>query len=82
MIGHLSRQTVRRSWPAYVGALVALSFGTLLLSLTVTVIGATAEATDRPGVTTAELSRDDKDAISHRGKALRELAPMVAAALG
>ena len=36
------------------------------------------EADDRPGVTTAELSKDDKDAISHRGKALRELAPKVA----
>jgi XTP/dITP diphosphohydrolase len=39
------------------------------------------EADDRPGVTTAELSKDDKDAISHRGKALRELAPKVAALL-
>ncbi|KRF17998.1 non-canonical purine NTP pyrophosphatase [Nocardioides sp. Soil797] len=28
-------------------------------------------------VTTAELSREDKDAISHRGKALREIAPQV-----
>lgn len=35
-------------------------------------------ADDRPGVTTAELSREDKDAISHRGKALREIAPLVA----
>ena len=40
------------------------------------------EADDRPGLTTAELSKDDKDAISHRGKALRELAPQVAAVLG
>lgn len=39
------------------------------------------EADARPGVTTAELSVADKDAISHRGKALRELAPQVAAAL-
>ena len=39
------------------------------------------EADDRPGVTTAELSREDKDAISHRGKALREVAPLVVAAL-
>ena len=38
-------------------------------------------ADDRPGVTTAELSREDKDAISHRGKALREIAPQVAALL-
>jgi len=36
------------------------------------------EADDRPGVTTAELTPADKDAISHRGKALREIAPVVA----
>jgi XTP/dITP diphosphohydrolase len=39
------------------------------------------EADDAPGVTTAELSPDDKDAISHRGKALREIAPLIGAAL-
>lgn len=39
------------------------------------------EAEDRPGVTTAELSRDEKDEISHRGRALRAIAPRVAAAL-
>jgi len=33
-------------------------------------------------VTTAELTVADKDAISHRGKALREIAPLVAAAVG
>jgi len=38
------------------------------------------EADDRPGVTTAELDRETKDAISHRGKALRELAPKIVAA--
>jgi XTP/dITP diphosphohydrolase len=38
-----------------------------------------AEGYDR---TTAELSVDEKDAISHRGKALRTLAPIVAKALG
>jgi XTP/dITP diphosphohydrolase len=36
------------------------------------------EASEAPGVTTAELSKHDKDAISHRGKALREIAPQVA----
>jgi XTP/dITP diphosphohydrolase len=36
------------------------------------------EAEDRPGVSTAELSREDKDAISHRGWALRRIAPIVA----
>ncbi|WP_301951317.1 RdgB/HAM1 family non-canonical purine NTP pyrophosphatase [Pimelobacter simplex] len=39
-------------------------------------------ADDHPGRTTAELSRDEKDAISHRGKALREIAPLVADLLG
>lgn len=39
-------------------------------------------ADDHPGVTTAELSREDKDAISHRGRALRELAPQLARLLG
>ncbi|WP_408898612.1 RdgB/HAM1 family non-canonical purine NTP pyrophosphatase [Nocardioides sp. R1-1] len=38
-------------------------------------------ADERPGLTTAELSREDKDAISHRGKALREIAPLVAGLL-
>jgi XTP/dITP diphosphohydrolase len=35
------------------------------------------EADDRPGLTTAELSVEDKDAISHRGWALRRMAPIV-----
>jgi len=39
------------------------------------------EADDLPGRTTAELSVTDKDAISHRGRALREIAPQVAALL-
>lgn len=40
------------------------------------------EAEDFPGTTTAELSKEDKDAISHRGKALREIAPKIAQLLG
>jgi len=39
------------------------------------------EADDHPGLTTAELTREDKDAISHRGRALRELAPRLVEAL-
>ncbi len=39
-------------------------------------------ADEHPGPTTAELSIEDKDAISHRGKALRQLAPEVARLLG
>lgn len=39
-------------------------------------------ADDTPdGRTSAELSIEEKDAISHRGKALREIAPVVVAAL-
>jgi XTP/dITP diphosphohydrolase len=33
------------------------------------------ESEDVPGLTTAELSDEEKDAISHRGRALRALAP-------
>lgn len=40
-----------------------------------------AEEHDSQGITSAELSPAEKDAISHRGRALRELAPAVAAAL-
>jgi XTP/dITP diphosphohydrolase len=36
------------------------------------------EADDRPGRTTAELPSVDKDEISHRGWALRRMAPIVA----
>lgn len=37
---------------------------------------------DAADLTSAELTPADKDAISHRGRALRELAPLVAARLG
>jgi XTP/dITP diphosphohydrolase len=39
------------------------------------------EAVELPGRTTAELEPPDKDAISHRGRALREIAPQIAALL-
>jgi XTP/dITP diphosphohydrolase len=39
------------------------------------------EAVEKPGRTTAELSVVDKDSISHRGRALREIAPQVSALL-
>lgn len=38
-------------------------------------------AADGHDVTTAELSREEKDAISHRGRALREIAPTVVSVL-
>ncbi len=39
-------------------------------------------AVEHPDLTTAELDPDTKDAISHRGRALRDIAPQVAALLG
>ncbi len=39
------------------------------------------EAVELPGRTTAEHDPDDKDAISHRGRALREIAPQIAGVL-
>jgi XTP/dITP diphosphohydrolase len=36
------------------------------------------EAVEYPGRTTAELDPSDKDAISHRGRALRQIAPRIA----
>ncbi len=40
-----------------------------------------ADETGPPERTTAELPSDEKDAISHRGRALRKIAPLVAAVL-
>jgi XTP/dITP diphosphohydrolase len=40
------------------------------------------EADEFPGRTTAELDTLDKDAISHRGRALREIAPQIVTRLG
>jgi XTP/dITP diphosphohydrolase len=39
------------------------------------------EAVEFPGRTTAELGPTDKDSVSHRGRALREIAPQIAAFL-
>jgi XTP/dITP diphosphohydrolase len=39
------------------------------------------EADEEPGRTTAELDPDAKDTISHRGRALREIAPRITATL-
>jgi hypothetical protein len=41
-------------------------------------VGSVFEADDHPGLTTAELSVGDEDAISQRGRALRGLARLVA----
>lgn len=39
-VSFLSRQTVRTSWPAYLGAFVALAVGVVLIGVTVVLIGA------------------------------------------
>jgi XTP/dITP diphosphohydrolase len=39
------------------------------------------EAVEFPGRTTSELDPVDKDAVSHRGRALREIAPQIASLL-
>ena len=55
----LSRQTVRHSWPPYVGALVALAFGVALLSMTVTVSAAVDTTSHHAG-----LSSEDRAQLS------------------
>ena len=55
MMLRLSRQTVRHSWPPYVGALVALAFGVVLLGVAVNVW----RAVERTGHT-AGLTREDR----------------------
>ena len=40
------------------------------------------ESEDVPGLTTAELSNEEKDAISHRGRALRALTPYLRDLIG
>ena len=59
MMMRLSRQTVRHSWPPYVGALVALTFGVALLGVAVHV-GAAVERTGH----TAGLSREDRTQLA------------------
>jgi putative ABC transport system permease protein len=54
MMFKLSRQTVRHSWPPYVGAFVALAFGVVLLSVAITVAGAVDATGHRAGLSTEE----------------------------
>ncbi|NYJ03026.1 putative ABC transport system permease protein [Nocardioides thalensis] len=54
MILRLSRQNVRQTWPAYLGAFVALVFGVVLLGVTVALIGAVARSAEADDVTLAE----------------------------
>jgi len=54
MMLRLSRQTVRHSWPPYVGALVALAFGVALLSVAITVGAAVDLTSHREGLSTED----------------------------
>lgn len=64
MMLSLSRRTVRRSWPPYAGAFVALACGVALLTVTVMLIAAVDVSMRREGVTPAErLQLDDLSAM-------------------
>jgi len=54
MMLSLSRQTVRHSWPPYVGAFVALGFGITLIATAVTLAGAVDLTGRQSGVTADE----------------------------
>ena len=56
---HLSRQSVRTSWPAYAGAFTALAFGITLIALTITLIGSVEATLTQPGVGTDERAQLD-----------------------
>jgi putative ABC transport system permease protein len=56
---YLSRHTVRRSWPAYAGAFVAVACGVVLIALTVTLIGSVDATAGRPGATAADRAKLD-----------------------
>ncbi|MEU9826273.1 ABC transporter permease [Micromonospora chersina] len=64
-VAFLSRQTVRTSWPAYLGAFVALAVGVVLIGVTVILIGAV-DATLARGVT-ADQRRQLDDLTSMFG---------------
>ncbi len=64
MMLSLSRRTVRRSWPPYVGAFVALACGVALITTTVMLIAAVDVSSRRDGVSAAErLQLDDLSAM-------------------
>jgi cell division protein FtsX len=59
MMLYLSRHTVRRSWPAYAGAFVAVACGVVLIALTVTLLGSVDATAGRPGVTADDRAKLD-----------------------
>jgi putative ABC transport system permease protein len=59
MMLYLSRHTVRRSWPAYAGAFVAVACGVVLIAVTVTLLGSVDATAGRPGVTAKDRAKLD-----------------------
>ncbi|MFY1694982.1 FtsX-like permease family protein [Solwaraspora sp. WMMA2101] len=55
----LARQTVHHSWRGYLGAFVALLFGVVLISVTVTLIGSIDATDGRPGTSADERAQLD-----------------------
>jgi len=55
----LARQTVHHSWRGYLGAFVALLFGVVLISVTVTLIGSIDATDGRPGASADERAQLD-----------------------
>ncbi len=54
---HLSRRSVRTSWLAYAGAFIALTFGIVLIALTVTLSGSVEATLAQPGIGAAERTQ-------------------------
>lgn len=60
----LSRQTVRTSWPAYLGAFVALATGVVLIATTVNLIGAVEATLTGLGSTATQVQRHQLDDLT------------------
>jgi len=60
----LSRQTVRHSWPAYLGAFVALASGVILMATTVNLIGSVDATLARLGPSAGEDQRQQLDDLA------------------
>ncbi|MFI2708185.1 FtsX-like permease family protein, partial [Nocardioides sp. CER28] len=57
MMLSLSRKSVRSSWAAYAGAFTALTFGIVLIAVTVTMIASVETTTGRAGIGEAERAQ-------------------------
>src|SRR5690349_20481582 len=60
----LARQTVRTSWPAYLGAFVALASGVVLIATTVNLIGSVDATLSHVGMSATEDQRQQLDDLT------------------